>query len=294
MRSGGFWKRCVCSMDVILGGTGHVGRAVAETLLAAGHEVTVVSRRGAGPTLARSFSTVALDVTDTSALQAVFQKALRVFVLNPPAAVSGNTDVEERRTVRSILKALQGIHLEKLVVQSTYGAQRGEHCGDLGVLYELEQGALRLDVPVCIVRAAYYMSNWAGLLKEVKVTGVMKTLLPSAQAFPMVAPEDVGHFAGQMLLSNEGQDGIYNIEGPKAYTPTEVADVFTNLLGRSVQAQSVPQDEWYATYLANGFSAKAARSYATMTGLFVHQHYELPIDPHRGPTDLETCLRGFL
>lgn len=264
MRSGGFWKRCMCSMDVILGGTGHVGRVVAETLLAAGHEVTVVSRRGARSTLARSFSTVALDVTDTSALQAVFQKAL------------------------------QGIHLEKLVVQSTYGAQRGEHCGDLGVLYELEQGAFRLDVPVCIVRAAYYMSNWAGLLKEVKVTGVMKTLLPSAQAFPMVAPEDVGHFAGQMLLSNEGQDGIYNIEGPKAYTPTEVADVFTNLLGRSVQAQSVPQDEWYATYLANGFSAEAARSYATMTGLFVHQHYELPIDPHRGPTDLETCLRGFL
>ncbi|KXV33197.1 NmrA family NAD(P)-binding protein [Gluconobacter thailandicus] len=280
-------------MDVILGGTGHVGRAVVKTVLAAGHDVTVVSRRASSAS-GGEFSTVALDVTDTSALRALFQKARRVFVLNPPAAVSGNTDIEERRTVRSILKALQGIRLEKLVVQSTYGAQPGEHCGDLGVLYELEQGARRLDVTVCIVRAAYYMSNWAGLLESAKATGVMKTLLPSAQAFPMVAPEDVGHFAGQMLLSDEGQSGIYNIEGPKAYTPDEVAGVFSDLLGRSVQVESVSQDQWYATYLTNGFSAEAARSYAAMTGLFVHQRYELPVDPHRGPTDLETCLRRFL
>ncbi|WP_268872579.1 hypothetical protein [Gluconobacter japonicus] len=31
-------------MDVILGGTGHVGRAVAETVRAAGHDVTIVGR----------------------------------------------------------------------------------------------------------------------------------------------------------------------------------------------------------------------------------------------------------
>ncbi|GAN89402.1 oxidoreductase [Gluconobacter frateurii M-2] len=80
-------------MDVILGGTGHVGRAVLKTVLAAGHDVTVVSRRASSAS-GGEFSTVALDVTDTSALSALFQKARRMFALNPPAAVSGNTDIE--------------------------------------------------------------------------------------------------------------------------------------------------------------------------------------------------------
>lgn len=293
MRFGDFQERGCAGMDVILGGTGHVGRAVAETVRAAGHDVTIVGRHVRAEA-GEGFKAVSLDVLDTMALRALFQTARRVFVLNPPAAVSGDTDVEEHRTVRSLLTALQGVRLEKLVVLSTYGAQPGAHCGDLGVLYELEQGVANLNMPVCIVRAAYYMTNWIGLLESVRATGVMKTLLPSAQAFPMVAPEDVGHFAGQILLSEEGQGEIYHIEGPKTYTPDEVAEVLCDLLGRPVRAEAVPQDQWYATYLANGFSTEAARSYATMTGIFVHQCYEAPTGPWRGSTDLATCLKRYL
>ena len=50
-----------------------------------------------------------------------------------------DVDVEERRTIAAITRALENTNLEKVIVQSTYGAQKGDHIGDLGSLYLLEE-----------------------------------------------------------------------------------------------------------------------------------------------------------
>ena len=42
----------------------------------------------------------------------------RAFLLNPPAAPSSDTDVEERATVAAIVEALEGSGLEKVVAAS--------------------------------------------------------------------------------------------------------------------------------------------------------------------------------
>lgn len=75
-------------MYVVTGATGHVGGSVARALLAAGEAVTVVTRSAAKAEAWRQKGAEAaiLDVQDTSALAALFQKARRAFVLNPPAS----------------------------------------------------------------------------------------------------------------------------------------------------------------------------------------------------------------
>jgi uncharacterized protein YbjT (DUF2867 family) len=120
-------------MHIILGGTGHVGSAAADALLARGQAVTIVSR---------------------------FRQGNRLFLLNPPAPPSTDTAAEERKSLASIFRALEGSGLEKIVALSTYGAQPGSRIGDLGVLYEMEQGLANQPVPATIIRAAYLMSNW--------------------------------------------------------------------------------------------------------------------------------------
>jgi uncharacterized protein YbjT (DUF2867 family) len=81
-------------------------------------------------------------------------------LLNPPADTSADTDAVERWTVACILAALGDSGLEKVVAESTGGAQPGERIGDLSVLWELEQGLGHLPISAAINRAAYYMSNW--------------------------------------------------------------------------------------------------------------------------------------
>lgn len=254
-------------MHVILGATGHVGSAVAAALLAAGEPVTGVTRDagGADELRHRGASIAVADVGDRAALRAAFARGRRLFLLNPPAAPSADTDREERRTLAAILAALDGADLERIVAESTYGAQAGEHNGDLGVLYEMEQALAAQPVPASIIRAGYYMSNWDAALSTARAEGVVNTFLPVDFALPMVAPADLGSVAASLLTKPVPRGGITHVEGPRRYTAADVAEAFSRSLGRPVAAVAVPRDQWIATFRALGFSDTAARSYAGMT-----------------------------
>ncbi|WP_245316357.1 hypothetical protein [Mesorhizobium wenxiniae] len=139
----------------------------------------------------------------------VFRQGERLFLLNPPADPSTDTDVEERKTVAAITAALEGSGLRKIVAQSNYGARPGDRCGDLNILYELEQQLRAQPIPASIIRAAYYMSNW-----DSAGDGVVNTLFPADFRLPMVAPDDLGRAAAPLLKEPIEQTGIHYIEGP--------------------------------------------------------------------------------
>ena len=292
----GDWVEKVCRRDVVLGDGGIVGGAVAKTLLAAGHAVTVVTRSAskAAQWQQKGAQTAVLDLHDTEALSGVFKRATRAFLLNPPAMVASNTDVVERLSVSAILAALRGVALEKIVVQSTYGSQAGKHSAGLGGLYEFEHGAQQLGIPLCCVRAAYYLSNWCGAWPQVQATGVLTSLLPAAEPVPMVAPEDVGQFAAHLLAAPVAEVGVYAIEGPQRYSPFEVSQVMGRIMGRTVCVEVIPPEQWQAYYRQNGFSEQAARSYATMTDIFVNKRYVQPKAPYKGATALEPYMHRVL
>lgn len=164
-------------MFVIMGGTGHVGSAAAEALLDRGEDVTIVTREPARATAWRGKGarTVAADANNAASLRAAFRQGRRAFLLNPPADTAADTDLVERRTVANILSALDGAGLEKVVAESTAGAQQGERIGDLSVLWDLEEGLRARPIPAAINRAAFYMSNWDGQLESVRETGTLST-----------------------------------------------------------------------------------------------------------------------
>ncbi|TSJ34889.1 sugar nucleotide-binding protein, partial [Mucilaginibacter corticis] len=162
---------------IILGGTGHIGTALAKALedrgervLAAGHDE--------------------VDVFDTRSLSGFFGQRERAFILNPPAPPDADTLEQETKSMLAIIAAVKNSSLEKIVAASTYGAQAGNHIGDLGVLYEMEQGLKAQQVPLAIIRSAYYMSNFDQSLNVVRETGNLPSLYPADFELPMVAPAD--------------------------------------------------------------------------------------------------------
>lgn len=126
-------------MHIVLGGTGHVGSATVAALLARGEAVTIVTRGGAAAEAwkARGAKLAIADVHDVDSLRRAFQAGKRLLLVNPPADPATDTDAEERWTGAAIVAALEGSELEKVVVQSTYGARPGDRFGDLSTLYEL-------------------------------------------------------------------------------------------------------------------------------------------------------------
>lgn len=283
-------------MHVIMGGTGHVGSATAQALLARGEAVTIVTRSAtrAAAWREKGAEVAEADVDDVDALRAAFRRGRRAFLLNPPADTATDTDVVERHTVARILAALEGSGLEKVVAESTGGAQPGERLGDLNVLWELEEGLRRQAIPAAINRATYYMSNWDGQLASVRDTGRLMTMFPADMPVPMAAPRDLGEIAAQRLLSGPHDVGIRDVEGPRACTSREVADAFAKALGRPVEVVVTPREGWKAAFLSLGFSDAAAESYARMTAASVDSGFAVADTPLRGTTTLEAHVEALV
>lgn len=97
-------------MFIIVGGTGHIGSAVAGAVLEQGQPVTVVTRKAAhGEAWRKCGAGIAVaDVRDVDGLRDVFRRGRRAFLLNPPADPATDTDRQERETVRCLIAALDG------------------------------------------------------------------------------------------------------------------------------------------------------------------------------------------
>jgi len=140
----------------------------------------------------------------------------RLFALNPPAdPTGGDTDAEENQTGDAIAAAIRGAGLERVVALSTYGAQPGTRIGDLGTLYRFEQRLADLDTPVAVLRVAYLLSNWDGVLAPARDDGVLPAMLDERRPIPMVAPVDVGVVVADLLTRPEPATGLHFVEGPE-------------------------------------------------------------------------------
>lgn len=283
-------------MFIVMGGTGHVGSAVAGSLLAAGHEVTIVTRdadRARSRWQGTRVRIAQADANDPDSLRTVFRQGRRAFLLNPPADPGTDTDVVERRTVAGILRALEGSGLEKVVAASTGGARPGERIGDLSVLWELEEGLHRQAIPAAINRAGFYMSNWDSQLPAVRESGTLTSLYPADARLPMAAPKDLGAAAARRLLSPLDDVGTQHVEGPERYTAADVAGAFSRALHRPVKVSVVPRDQWRAMFRQLGFSEAAAESYARMTAASLDD-LQVPDDATRGSITLDAYVRELV
>jgi len=283
-------------MHIILGASGHIGSALAKRLLKRQEPVTVVlhDAKKAPEWQQRGAQTALADVYDIEALRRIFRQGQRLYLLNPPANPAADAAAGERRTVRSILAALTGSGLHKIVAASTYGAQPGNQLGDLGTLYELEQGLAAQPIPFTIIRGAYYLSNWDAALKTAREEGKVYTFYPADFKLPMVAPADIASVAARLLTEPIDKTGLHYIEGPEYYSAADVAAAFAEALHQPITAVETPRDQWLFALKKMGFSEKSAQSFANMTAATLAAPQPIAQSPERGPTTLTTYIQQLV
>jgi len=284
---------------VVLGATGHVGSATVRALLNAGAHVTAVTRDANGAKAVelrnRGAQLAVADMCQPEQLCGVLRSLhghrVRLFVLNPPAAPTGDTDAVEHESIRAILSALssavaEGL-LERVVALSTYGARPGKLIGDMGTLHTLEVGLRALHastkakgdkepLSIVVLRGAYYYSNLDEYVKPARDNGEIVSLFPRDTPLPMVGPDDLGRMASTLLREGSNTAGVevHFGEGPAHCSFADVAATLSELLASSaaVRVVEVPLPELEQTFRQQfGFSNAAASSYAGMTRLFAKE-----------------------
>jgi uncharacterized protein YbjT (DUF2867 family) len=283
-------------MHIVLGATGHVGTALIDALLARGEQVTMVvrNRTKARPFETRGARVELADVHDVDALRRAYQLGDRLFMLNPPADPSTDTQAQERETVANMLRALQGSGIKKVVAESTFGARPGELIGDLNVLYEMEQGLERSGIPLSVIRGAYYMSNWDPSVEMARTEGVVRTFFPIDLKIPMVAPKDLGQVAARLMTAPIEQTERIHVEGPARYSSADVVAAFAAALHGEVKAEVIPERDWTDTFKALGFSDQAAVSYANMTRTLFEDDFPSVNETLHGKVSLNEYIQDLV
>ncbi len=288
-------------MLAVTGSTGNVGGAVARALLAAGKQVRALARnRGKASELeALGAEVFEASIEDPSRLEVAFEGTEGVFVMTPPLLQAPDPRTENRLALAGIKHALQASHVPKVVFLSSIGAQHAEGTGLILKAYDMEQELSPLPIAAASIRAAFFMENLLPVAGIAREHGRLPLLYePLDRPMPMVATEDIGRLAAQLLVENwEGKRTI-ELEGPRKYSMLDAARIYAEVLGRPVEAVVVPGSERMTMLTGIGMTHAAAEDMVEMVEGFrdgnVAFEGDKRIEHTQGSTTLETLLRGKL
>jgi NAD(P)H dehydrogenase (quinone) len=241
-------------MYAITGITGKVGGELARTLLSAGEPVRAVLRdaKKSQKWTALGCEVALAEMEEASTLADAFSGATAVFILPPPDFDPEPGYPEARVMINSIVEALRAAKPGRVLCLSTIGADVGMD-NLLSQRGMLEAALRELEIPLTILRPAWYIDNAAWDVASARDTGLIHSfLLPTDKAFPMVAAKDVGRIAAELIQEDWTGIRIVELEGPCRVTPDDLADAFTRVIGKPVRAVPVPRESWAALFRSQG------------------------------------------
>jgi uncharacterized protein YbjT (DUF2867 family) len=248
-------------MFAITGITGQVGGAVARALINNGQRVRAVVRDPQkGASWAREGCEVAVaDLDDAAALKKAFTGVQGVFFLLPPVFDPSPDFGEARLVIAAVREALDATRPAKVVSLSTIGAQALQP--NLLQQHQLQEKSLgTLPLPITFLRAAWFMENAAWDVAPARTTGVIPTFLyPLDRPVPMVATEDIGRVAAELLQETWQGVRVVELEGARL-APNDVAAAFSRVLGREVRMDVVPRATWEALFKSQGMKNPGPRA----------------------------------
>jgi len=240
-------------MFAITGITGQVGGAVARALIDHGQRVRAVVRdQEKGAAWARKGCEVSVaNLDDAAALKRAFAGVQGVFFLLPPVFDPSPDFAEARRVIAAVREALDAVRPAKVVSMSTIGAQALQP--NLLQQHRLQEESLgTLPLPITFLRAAWFMENAAWDVAPARTTGVIPSFLhPLDKPVPMVATEDIGRVAAELLQETWQGRRVVELEGARL-SPNDVAAAFARVLGRDVRMDVVPRATWEALFRSQG------------------------------------------
>ena len=284
-------------MFAITGITGKVGGEAAHRLLDAHLAVRAVVRDAtkSDAWVKRGCEAAVADIGDAQAVARAFLGAEGVFILIPPIFDPSPEFPEVRAIVAALKAALLMAKPGKVVILSTIGAQALER-NLLTQLGMVEQELYTLPIPIAFLRAAWFMENASLDVAPARSTGRMQSFLqPLDKPFPMVATEDVGRVAAELLQQAWLGRCVVELEGPRRVTPLELAATVSRLLGQTVQAIAPPRSTWEGLFRGQGMTNPLPRM--RMLDGFNEGWIEFEATEAKslkGTVELETVLKGLI
>jgi uncharacterized protein YbjT (DUF2867 family) len=253
-------------MFVIAGATGNTGSGVAGTLLAQGKPVTVLVRdaQKADSWREKGAQVATASLEDTQALAAAFVHAEGAYLLIPPNYKAADALGYGFRIGDALAAAVKTSGIPHVVLLSSIGAQHAQSTGPIRSLHHAESVIWPAAKNLTILRAAYFLQNWASGVDGVRSQGVLHNFLTPERKIPMISTADIGKIAATCLTDPARGRRVVELSGPEDYSPQDIAQAFAASMGKPVKLETHPLDAVIPTFMAAGFSQDLARLFREM------------------------------
>jgi uncharacterized protein YbjT (DUF2867 family) len=250
---------------LVTGAGGKTGRAIIRALIVRGANVRALVHRPEQIQAIQDLGArevVVGDMRDQAAMEQVTRGAKAIY------HICSNMNPDEVAIGEVVLAAARAAEVRRLVYHSVLHPQTEampHHWNKLRVEEKLFESGLSYT----ILQPAAYMQNVLAYWNQIVEQGVYPVPYSVEARLSMVDLEDVAE-AVAIVLTGSGHIGAtYELAGPEALSQDKVATILSQQLGRPVQAQVVPLDEWERRARASGMS-----DYAVETLIKMFRYYD--------------------
>jgi uncharacterized protein YbjT (DUF2867 family) len=253
---------------VVTGSLGNISKPLAEKLVAAGHDVTVVSSKADKTAQIKALGAKAAigSVEDVDFLTTTFTGADAVYTMVPPNFGATNWKKYIAGIGENYAEAIHAAGVKSVVNLSSMGAHMPEGCGPVSGLYFVEKALNALDkVNVRHLRPGFFYPNFLANAGMVKHMGIIGGNYGENTKLVLVHPADIADVAAEELLglSFKGKSIRYIASDEK--TTNEVAAI----LGKEIGKPELPwvnfkDEETLGGMLQAGVPEEIAKNYAEM------------------------------
>lgn len=281
---------------VLLGATGTIGRATARALLARGHTLTCLVRRGADVAGLDGATVVEGDVTDPAMLAELFRRAradVLVSCLASRTGVPADAWAIDHRAHLDALAAARAAGVRHMVLLSAICVQRPRLAFQHAKL-AFEEALMASGLTWSIVRPTAYFKSLSGQVARVQA-GKAYLLFGDGRgtACKPISDADLGAYLAGCVTDPARQNRILPIGGPgPALTPREMGEMLFEMTGQPPRFRSVPPGllGWIAggLGLAGRLSPRlAAKAELARIGHYYATQSMLVLDPVTGRYDAD-------
>ena len=228
--------------------TGKTGGAAARQLLKDGFDVSTLIRdpQKASEWLQQGVRVHQGDLNNGRDVAAALEGVDGAFLMLPPTMTPAPGHPEAKTTIASYQDALRIAPPPRLVLLSSFGSERSSGLGNITATHLMEQALDDLAMPTVIVRPGSFMENYLYGLHQAEASGIVDFFLtPADRKVPMTATADIGGEIARRL--QEGWDGRKIVELGSRFSPDDLAQAMSKVVGRTVKARPVPREAWTST-----------------------------------------------
>lgn len=280
----------------ITGATGNTGGQLAQQLIEAGANVSVLVRHPEKlhPVIRQNATVHQGSLEDTQFVIEATQGAEALYWVVPYNFGAADFRAYQRHVGDVAAAAIAANQIPYVVNLSSNGAHLPEGMGPISGLYKVEQQLNAVAQNLVHLRPGFFMENYLMQLASIRSANSVFLPVSGDRRLAMIATQDIATVSADLLLQrNWSGHSVWGLHGPADLSFDEAAAILSQELGRSIVHVPITSEQFRAELLKIGASESVAADYVQMWQGLSNPEYA-PAEPRTSQTTTPTVFAQFV